>query len=222
MQILDNAGVNYGSLGQEESCCGYLAYLVGDTPTFNQAREMYMERMAKYKPKELITTCAGCLKTFRDLYPHYGSGNGFTVTHAVELMEKLINEGKIKFKADAAPVKVVYHDPCDMGRHMGVYEPPRNVLKAIPGVELIEFPLNRAMAKCCGGGGGMKGFDNEMAGDIGYKRLLSAVDLGAEVLVSACPSCKGTFNQAAARARKEKKGKIRVMDITELVAARLA
>jgi glycolate oxidase len=77
------------------------------------------------------------------------------------------------------------------------------------------------MAKCCGGGGGMKGFDNEMAGDIGYKRLLTAIDLGADVLVSACPSCKGSFNQAAARARKDKKGKIRVMDITELVAGRL-
>jgi glycolate oxidase len=95
------------------------------------------------------------------------------------------------------------------------------VLKAIPGVELLEFPTNRALAKCCGGGGGMKGFDNEMASEIGLKRLLSAIDLGADVIVSACPSCKGTFNQAAAKARKEKKGKIRVMDITELVAARL-
>ncbi len=68
----------------------------------------------------------------------------------------------------------------------------------------------------------MKGYDNELAAEIGYKRLASAVDLGADVLVSACPSCKGSFNQAAARARKEKKGKIRVMDITELVASRLA
>jgi len=222
MQILDKAEVSYGSLGQEESCCGYLAYLVGDMPTFRQAMETYKERMAKYKPKELITTCAGCLKTFRDIYPHYGGGNGFTITHAVEMLEKLITDGKIKFKDDAGPLKVVYHDPCDMGRHMGIYEPPRNVLKAIPGVELLEFPMNRALAKCCGGGGGLKGFDNVMAGDIGYKRLLSAIDLGAEVLVSACPSCKGTFNQAAARARKEKRGKIRVMDITELVAGHIA
>jgi glycolate oxidase len=222
MEILDKAGINYGAMGEDETCCGYLAYLVGDTPTFKKAIEMYGERMAKYKPKELITTCAGCLKTFRDLYPHYGGGNGYSVLHAVELMEKLITEGRLAFKADAKPLKVIYHDPCDMGRHMGVYEPPRNVLKALPGIELLEFPQNRAQAKCCGGGGGMKGFDNEMAGDIGYKRLLTAIDLGAEVIVSACPSCKGSFNQAAARARKEKKGKIKVMDITELVAGRLA
>lgn len=221
MEILDKAGVNYGALAEEESCCGYLAYLVGDMPTFTRAMEMYRERTAPYKPKSLITSCAGCLKTFRDLYPHYGGGNGYEVLHAVEFIEKLIQDGKLTFKADSPPVKVIYHDPCDMGRHMGVYEPPRNILKAIPGVELLEFPLNRAHAKCCGGGGGMKGFDNEMAGEIGYKRLLSALDLGAEILVSACPSCKGSFNQAAARARKEKRGKIKVMDITELVANRL-
>jgi glycolate oxidase len=221
MKILDKAGVGYGALGQEESCCGYLAYLVGDMETFKKAMDMYNERLGKYKPAELITTCAGCLKTFRDLYPHYGSKNGYKVLHAVEVMETLINQGKLKFKEDAEPLKVVYHDPCDIGRHMGIYEPPRNVIKAIPGVELLEFAQNRNLAKCCGGGGGMKGFDNEMAGEIGFKRLAAAIDLAADAIVSACPSCKGTFNQAAARARKEKRGKIRVMDITELVAARL-
>ena len=81
--------------------------------------------------------------------------------------------------------------------------------------------MNRDKAKCCGGGGGMKGFDNDLAGEIGFKRVLSAIDLGADAIVSACPSCKGTFNQAVAKARKEKKGKIKVMDITELVAQRL-
>ncbi len=222
MKIMDSAGINYGALGEEEACCGYLAYLVGDTETFKKAMSMYNDKISPYKPKELITTCAGCLKTFRDLYPKYGGGNGYTVLHAVEVMEQLLNDGKLALKQDAKPITVVYHDPCDMGRHMGVYEPPRNVIKALPGVELLEFPQNRAMAKCCGGGGGMKGFDNNMAGDIGYKRILAAIDLGAEAVVSACPSCKQTFNQAAAKARKEKKGKIKVMDITELVAGRLA
>jgi len=221
MKIMDAAGISYGAMGEEESCCGYLAYLVGDMPTFKKAIEMYGERMSKYKPKELITSCAGCLKTFRDLYPKYGGGDGYETLHVLEVMEKLIDESKLKFKEDAKPLKVVYHDPCDIGRHMGIYEPPRNVIKALPGVELLEFPQNRALAKCCGGGGGMKGFDNDMAGDIGLKRLVSAIDLGADAIVSACPSCKGTFNQAAARARKEKRGKIKVMDITELVAGRL-
>jgi glycolate oxidase len=222
MKILDAAGFDYAAMGEEEPCCGYLAYLVGDMATFKKAVEIYRSRLDKFKPTQLITTCAGCLKTFRDLFPEYGVGDGFKVLHAVELLEDLINKGGLKFKEDAEPLKVAYHDPCDIGRHMGVYEPPRNVIKAIPKVELVEFAQNRGQAKCCGGGGGMKGFDNEMAGEIGFKRLIAAVEMGADVIVSACPSCKGTFNQAAARARKEKKGKIKVMDITELVAARLA
>lgn len=221
IEILEKAGVNYGALGEEESCCGYLAYLVGDKETFSKAMNLYSETISKYGPKELLTTCAGCLKTFRDIYPMHGALNGYTVSHAVELIERLIAENRLKFKQDTKPIKVVYHDPCDMGRHMGVYEPPRNVLKAIRGVELLEFPLNRAFAKCCGGGGGLKGFDNQLASDIGYKRLLSAIELGADAIVSCCPSCKGTFNQAAARARKEKKGKIKVLDLTELVASSL-
>lgn len=222
IEILEKTGINYGALAENETCCGYLAYLVGDMDTFKKTMNVYEERISAYKPKRLITTCAGCLKTFRDLYPHYGASNGYVVSHVVEMLEQLANDNKLKFKDGLPTVKVIYHDPCDMGRHMGVYEPPRNVLKAVPGVELLEFPMNRNLAKCCGGGGGMKGFDNEMASDIGYKRLLSAIDLGAEILVSACPSCKGSFNQAAARARKEKKGKIKVMDITELIAGRLA
>jgi glycolate oxidase len=222
MKILDAAGVNYGAMGEEESCCGYLAYLVGDMDTFHKAASLYMDRLGKFKPKDLVTTCAGCLKTFRDLYPEYGHGNGHRIEHAVELIERLIDEGRLSFSENAKPMKVVYHDPCDMGRHMGVYEPPRSIIKSLPGVELLEFPLNRDKAKCCGGGGGMKGFDNDLAGEIGYKRVLSAVALGADAIVSACPSCKGTFNQSAARARKEQQGKIKVLDITELVASRLA
>ncbi len=221
IEILDKAGINYGALGEEESCCGYLAYLVGDKKTFKKAMNICSETFSSYKPKELLTTCAGCLKTFRDLYPRYGALNGYKVTHAVELMEKLIEQNRLNFNKDAKAIKVVYHDPCDMGRHMGIYEPPRNILRAIPGVELLEFPLNRALAKCCGGGGGLKGFDNKLSSDIGYKRLLSAIDLGVDAIVSACPSCKGSFNQAAAKARKEKKGKIKVLDITELVASSL-
>jgi glycolate oxidase len=105
---------------------------------------------------------------------------------------------------------------------MGIYEPPRRVIKALPGAELLEFPQNRALAKCCGGGGGMKAFDLELAADIALARIKQALDLGAEAVVSACPSCKNSLNQAAARARKEGLGIIKVMDITELVAQRLA
>jgi glycolate oxidase len=119
-------------------------------------------------------------------------------------------------------MKVAYHDPCDLGRHLNIFEPPRELLKKIPGVALVEFKNNRLLAKCCGGGGGVKAFDTALSGDIAYKRILEALEVGAEVVVSACPSCKSNLQVAAARLRKEKKGKIKVMDITELVAEAMA
>jgi glycolate oxidase len=105
---------------------------------------------------------------------------------------------------------------------MNVYDPPRNVIGALPSVELVEFPQNRNLAKCCGGGGGLKAYDTEMSLEIAYKRIQQASSVGAEVVVSACPSCKSNLQVASARLRKEKKGRIKVMDITELVAEALA
>ncbi len=222
MKILDAAGIDYTTMGEAENCCGYLAYLIGDMNSFKQVAQANADIFADKEVQTLMTTCAGCYKTFSELYPEYDFGNGYKSEHVVFAMEKLIEDGQLKFKDDAKQMKVIYHDPCDLGRHLGVYEPPREVIKALPGVELLEFPTNRTLAKCCGGGGGVKAFDNPLSGDIGFERIKAAIDQGADTVVSACPSCKNTLNQAAARARKEKLGKVKVMDITELVAKRLA
>ena len=93
-------------------------------------------------------------------------------------------------------------------------EPPEKV----PGVTPIEFKNNRLLAKCCGGGGGLKAFNNELSGEIAYARALEALEVGADAIVSACPACKANLNLAAAKIRKEKKGRLKVMDLTELVA----
>ena len=222
MKILDAAGIDFTTLGTAENCCGYLAYLVGDMATFNTVAG---NNAAIFKDKginNLLTTCAGCYKTFEDLYPKHGHGNGYKPNHVVFLLKELVEQGKLNFKDDAKPLKVAYHDPCDLGRHMGVYEEPREVIRSLPGVELVEFALNRTMAKCCGGGGGVKAFANDLNQDIALERIKQAIAVGADTVVSACPSCKNSLNQGAARARKEKLGKIKVMDITELVAGRLA
>jgi len=223
MTIASAVGEDYTALGEDEVCCGYLAYLVGDTKTFQDSMSQVMSRIKATGVKKVVATCAGCYKTFHDLYPKYGGDwEGINVLHAIESMEEMIQEGRLKFKTDGEPIKAVYHDPCDIGRHMQMFEPPRHVLQAMPGLELVEFPLNRNLAKCCGGGGGVKAFDNDLSGDIAYERVLQALTLGADLIVSACPSCKNSLNQGAVRARKEKKGKIRVVDLTELVASRLA
>jgi glycolate oxidase len=222
MRLADAAAENYTVLGAAEYCCGYLSYLVGDGKTFARCREETVSRIKTSGADTVVATCAGCYKTLSALYPKHGSDfEGIRVIHAIEYLEKVIVQGRLPLKADESHLKVVYHDPCDIGRHMGIYEPPRNVIRSIPGVELVEFPLNRSLAKCCGGGGGVKAFDNSLASDIAFDRVKQALDLRADAIVSACPSCKNSLNQGSARARKEKIGKIRVMDLTELVASRL-
>jgi glycolate oxidase subunit GlcD len=220
MRLLEGAKIPFGTMGEKENCCGYLAYLVGAMDEFRNAMERNLESWRGRSPETIVTTCAGCYKTLKDLYPKYAQDSMPRVLHLVEFMDELISAGKVSFKG-SFPAKVVYHDPCDLGRHMKVFEPPRRVLKAVPGLELLEFPMNRLLAKCCGGGGGLKAFDFTMSDDIGYKRVLQARDIGAEVIVSACPSCKRTLQAAAARMRREQKVKIQVMDITEVLAKAL-
>ena len=100
---------------------------------------------------------------------------------------------------------------------MNVYEPPRKILQAIPGVQLLEFKENRSLARCCGGGGGLKAYNIDLSGEIACRRVLEAIELGAEIILSACPSCKSSFHQAAARIRKGKKGRLKVIDRKSVV-----
>jgi len=216
MEILDKAGIDYATMGNEEHCCGYLAYLVGAEQQFKDFMNNNLKRFSTFSPKTVVTTCAGCYRTFKHIYPNY-SDFDTEVFHAVEYFERLIHEGKIRFK-EGFWGKAAYHDPCDIGRHMEIYEPPRNILKHIPGLELVEFKQNRNLANCCGGGGGMKGYDSALSSTLAYKRITEALDIGADTVISACPACKSNLHVAAARLRKEKKGRIKVMDITEVVA----
>ena len=230
MELMDKAGVNYAVLGEHEVCCGYVAHLIGAKDSFEDCMEknraMFSE-MGLNENGQIVTTCAGCYRAFADLYPRHsdpstGLRTGFDVPvlHAVQFMEQLIGQGRIQFTGEF-PKKVVYHDPCDIGRHLGIYEPPRNVLKSIPGLELVEFKLNRELAKCCGGGGGMKAYDNGLSAKLADNRVAEAMDLGAEVIVSACPSCKSNLKLAGARMGRERRQRIRVMDITEVLAEAL-
>ena len=225
MKIMDHAGVNYGSLGGDETCCGYLLYITGAMDRFKELMAANVDNFKAKGVKKIVSTCSGCHKTFGDLYPHYSEGGGMPpAVHAVQYLLELVKEGRIKFDPEAKPIRVAYHDPCDIGRHMGIYEEPRELIQAIPGVELVEFPQNRQLAKCCGGGGGMKGFNLDLSLDLAAKRVMAARDLGAEAIVSACPSCKQNFVQGSAKLKKagELNKKLPALDITELIAKRLA
>jgi len=221
MAILDKAGISYTALGQGEDCCGYLSYLIGAQDDFQTCVKANTKKIADLGVKEIVTSCPGCFRTLAKLYPAHGGNANIKVHHVVTYLNELMGKGKIPLKGNGKMV-VAYHDPCDLGRHMQVFEEPRNILKQIPGVQLKEFKMNRLLAKCCGSGGGVKGFDNQLSQDIAYDRVLQALEVGADVIVSACPSCKSNLTQGAARLRKEKKERIKVKDISEVIASALA
>jgi glycolate oxidase len=214
-KLLEKAGVSATTMGAGESCCGFPAYLAG-APETQKIIEQNSERITKLAPKVIISPCAGCARTYKELYPKM---TGFKVPalHLVEYLAQLVKEGRLKITGEFNHT-VVWHDPCDIGRHLGIYEPPRDILKAIPGVKLVEFAENRNFAKCCGGGGGFKAYDTPMSLAIAEKRVLAAIAAGADTIVSACPTCKSNLSQAAAMLVKEGKPRVQVLDITELLA----
>jgi len=215
LKVLDKAGVSYTSMGAQESCCGLLAYLTG-SPDTEKIFARNMATLAKLQPKLIVSPCSGCARSFKELYPRL-AGLKIPAMHILEFLHQLLKEGRLKLTGEFKHT-VAYHDPCDIGRHLGIYEPPREMLNAVPGLKLVEFKENRNFAKCCGGGGGFKAFDTDMSLAIAEKRVLAAIDTGADTIVSACPTCKSNLSQAAAKLAKEGKPRITVMDITELLA----
>jgi glycolate oxidase subunit GlcD len=215
LKPLDAAEVDYTTLGTEEGCCGFPLFLMG-TDEFEPHAEKVIKRIQATGAHELVTPCAGCYKTFKKLYPEIGD-LGLAVYHSVHYLDRLISEGKITFKNELGK-KVTYHDPCDLGRALNVFEEPRNILKSIPGLEYVEMARNRLQARCCGGGGGVVAYDPEMAIEMAAERVQDALDVGAEIIVSGCAACKDNLRKGAKTFPKEVRKTVKIMDITEIVA----
>ncbi len=215
IKFLDAGGVDYTTFGTEEGCCGFPLYLMG-SEEFEEHAKKVIERIQATGAKELVTPCAGCYKTFKKIYPEVGD-LGLEVYHSVHYLEKLIGEGKLKFKDDLGK-KVTYHDPCDLGRAFKIFEEPRNILKAIPGLEYVEMARNRLQARCCGGGGGVSAISPETTNEMAAERVRDALAVGAEIIVSGCSACKDQLKKGAKAIPKQERGKIKIMDITEIVA----
>ncbi|MFP3929044.1 MAG: FAD-binding and (Fe-S)-binding domain-containing protein, partial [Desulfobacteraceae bacterium] len=215
LKPLDAAGVDYTTLAVEENCCGFPIYLMG-SDEFEDHAVRLMERIRETGAKELVTPCAGCYKTFRKLYPRLGD-MGVKVYHSVHYLDRLLSEGRLSLKGEMSK-KVTYHDPCDLGRTFKIFDEPRSVLQAIPGIEFVEMKLNRLQARCCGGGGGLQAEDPDMAAEMAALRVRDALAVGAEVIVSGCAACKDNLRKGSKRIPKQERGKIKIMDITEAVA----
>jgi glycolate oxidase len=218
-KIMDAAEVDYTLLGTEEICCGFPLHLMGDQEKFEETARDLIERIQATGAKELVTPCAGCFKTFTKYYPEVGD-LGLEVYHSVQYMQKLLEEKKLKLGGDNAK-KVTYHDPCDLGRTFEIFEEPRDILKAIPNIEFVEMARNRMMARCCGGGGSVMALEPELAAEMAAVRVRDAMEVDAEIIVSGCSACKDNLRKGIKFIPREERPKIKVMDITEILAESL-
>lgn len=212
IQILEAAGEAVTTLGGGEWCCGFPLQIAGMGDQVPDLARHNVEAVRAIGARRVVTTCPSCYHTWRHEYPRLlGEPLGFEVMHATELIADLIDEGKIELHEFAQPV--TYHDPCDLGRTSGVYDAPRRIIQAIPGIQFTEMADNREMSLCCGGGGDAEMADAELTGAVAKRRIEQAEATGAKVVLSACQQCSRTLAEAA----RKNKIRLRVMDITELV-----
>ncbi|MEM4233383.1 MAG: heterodisulfide reductase-related iron-sulfur binding cluster, partial [Thermoplasmata archaeon] len=205
-------GVKFNILGEDEWCCGSPLLRTGQRGVVrDEIAPHNVREMDKRGWKAMVSACAGCYNTMKNDYPKLVGNPSFKIYHVSEYLEKLIKEGRLKFTKEFKK-KVFYHDPCHLGRHAKVYEAPRNVLKAIPGLTLLETKHEREDSHCCGAGGGFKSAFNEMAESIAAERVKEAVDAGAEVIVTSCPFCQVNLNAGAKRAGLD----IKTMDVVQV------
>jgi len=219
--ILKKAGVDFGILGTKENCCGESIRKTGDEELFKRLARENIKTFIDHGVKKILVSSPHCYHTFKNEYPEFKVN--FEVVHISQFLSELIQEGRLE-PSKAYDKKVTYHDPCYLGRHNGVYEEPRGVLKKVPGLELIEMADSLQNSLCCGGGGGriwMETLKGERFSDL---RLEQATGIGAQVLATSCPYCITHFEEsrltlADSESRQAEDGEvIEIKDITEIIA----
>jgi heterodisulfide reductase subunit D len=214
-EILSKCGVKFAILGQEESCTGDPARRAGNEFLFQMMAYQNIQVLNGYEVKKIVTACPHCFNTLKNEYPELG-GN-YEVIHHTQLLQDLINQGKIKI-SDASEFKgkrVTYHDSCYLGRANDVYEAPRAVLAAID-IDLAEMGRSKKNGMCCGAGGAqMFKEEEEGAERINTNRTKEALDTGASVIVANCPFCTTMLEDGVKSF--EKQNEVKVLDIVELL-----
>jgi len=205
-QILDKTEVDFTLLGGEEWCCGFPLIGAGMKKEAEVLMQHNLEMVKNKGVKGLVFACPSCHHTWMEEYQ-----TEVKIFHSTQFIKKLIDEGKITFREKEE--RVTYHDPCDLGRASGVYEAPREILRAIPGVELVEMAGSREQCKCCGGGGNLEMVDSELSAALAQEKINQIQATGADTVITACQQCVRTILTTARR----KEIPINAMDITEFV-----
>ncbi len=211
-KILQACGVKFSLLGTEERCCGDPARRVGNEYLFQVLAQANIEVFRSYGIKKILTMCPHCFNALKNEYPPFG-GN-FQVIHYTQFLAEALEAGRLKLRRPWEQT-AVYHDSCLLGRGNGIYEEPRQILRAIPGLRVVEMDQNRARSFCCGAGGGRMWMEEKIGTRINRARTEQAVDTKAETIGTACPYCLTMVLDGI----KEKglEDSLSVMDLSELV-----
>jgi Fe-S oxidoreductase len=213
--ILTKAGVEFGILGSKENCCGESIRKTGDEEVFKRLAKDNIKAFIDHGVKKILVSSPHCYHTFKHEYPEFMAH--FEVVHISQYLLQLLDEGRLALTRDYAR-KVTYHDPCYLGRHNGIYEEPREALERVAGLELIEMPDSREDSLCCGGGGGRIWMETPKGERFSDLRMEQAMEVGAEVLVTACPYCITNFEESRLAMEDQQDGEVvEVKDITEII-----
>jgi len=214
--ILDKVGINYAILGSEEMCTGDPVRRAGNEFMFQMMAYQNINLLNQYQVKKIVTACPHCFNTLKNEYPELGGH--YEVIHHTELLQTLIDQGKIIIK-DSGPFKgkkITYHDSCYLGRSNNIYEAPRSVLEALD-AELVEMKRCKKNGLCCGAGGAQMFKEEEKGKErVNLERSKEAIDTNASIIASACPFCNTMMTDGIKL--NDKETDIEVMDIAELIA----
>ncbi|MBI2288203.1 MAG: (Fe-S)-binding protein [Chloroflexi bacterium] len=210
--ILQKAGVDFGILGNEQSCCGESIRKAGNEGLFQSLVESNVKAFNAAGVTRIITTSPHCYHTFKNEYPK--SNGNFEVMHLAQYLAELVKEGKLKFTKELNK-KVTYHDSCYLGRHNNIYDEPRQLLQSIPGLKLVEMINTREDSLCCGGGGARVWEETKKTERFSDIRVQQALEAGASTIASACPYCMIMFEDSALTSNKS--DAIEIKDLTEII-----
>ncbi len=221
-ELLDIAGVSFGVLGNGETCTGDPARRAGNEFVFQGLATQNAEVLTEAKAKKVVSTCAHCFNTLKNEYAQFGVE--LEVVHHTQLLNRLVRDGKltpVKDGAGAHQRSITYHDPCYIGRHNGVYTPPRELLQVLPGAEVKEMPRNSEKSFCCGAGGARMWMEENIGERINVNRTAEAVATGADQIAVGCPFCRVMLSDGltAQQAKGEAREEVEVLDVAQMLLA---
>jgi Fe-S oxidoreductase len=215
VDILNKAGVEFGILGTKENCCGESIRKTGNEEAFKHLARENIKTFVENGVKKILVSSPHCYHTLKNEYPEFMVN--FEVVHITQFLSELIKEGKLEISKEYAK-KITYHDPCYLGRHNGVFDAPRDTLRSVPGLDLVEMADCREDSLCCGGGGGRIWMETPKGERFSDLRVEQAAEVGAEVLVTACPYCIIHFEDSRLGLAEQEGGQeLEVKDITEII-----